>query len=94
MTNARDDFDQRRRYVGWALMLLGTIAAVSGARYVVGFEPLPVAASPDNILMFLDFNRYFGVWPGMIGIVSGVGFLVIGLLVLKGLVRPLPANEQ
>lgn len=73
------------------MLLFGAVVAAFGARDVVGFEPLPTVISPENILAFLDFRRYFGIWPGMLGIVAGVGFLVVGLLVLMGFgVRPLP----
>lgn len=97
MTNARDniDTDRRRRFVGRILLLLGTLAVVFGAHDVMSFEPLPAAVSLDTIHAFVDFKRYFGVWPGLMGVVSGVGFLVIGLLVLKGLVAvPSTATEE
>lgn len=75
-----------RRRVGSIMLLVGTVAAVLGARGIIRFEPLPAVVSPDNIAAFLDFDRYFGIVPDVIGIVAGLGFVVVGLLVLLGFV--------
>lgn len=95
MNRESDKHDASRQCIGWGMLLFGTIVAALGARDIVGFEPLPTVISPENILAFLDFRRYFGIWPGLLGVVGGVGFLMIGLLVLMGLgVRPLPPTTK
>ena len=95
MSPESEKHDMGRRYVGWAVLLFGTVVAAFGARDVVGFEPLPTVISPENILAFLDFRRYFGIWPGLLGMVTGVGFLVVGLLVLMGLgIKSVPGHEE
>src|SRR5690606_4282098 len=76
--------DVGRRCIGWVMLLFGTVVAAFGARNVVGFEPLPTLISPENILACLDFRRYLGIWPWVLGIGAGVGFLVVGLLLLVG----------
>lgn len=75
------------------MLLIGAVVTAFAVRDVVGFEPLPAVVTPDNIREFLDFRRYFGIWPGVAGIVGGVGFCVMGLLVSLGLgVGPLPTS--
>lgn len=78
--------ERNRRRVGSIMLLVGSVAAVLGARAIIGFEPLPAVVSPDNIAAFLDFDRYFGIVPGVVGVVAGLGFVVVGLLVLLGFV--------
>ncbi|HRP76648.1 MAG TPA: hypothetical protein PKZ27_13685 [Rhodocyclaceae bacterium] len=90
-----EEHEVGRRYVGCFMVLLGAVVAAFGARDFIGFEPLPAVVSPETILLFLDFRRYFGVWPGLLGILAGVGFLVIGLLVLMGYgAGPLSMNAR
>lgn len=76
------------------MLLIGAVVTAFAVRDVVGFEPLPTVVTPDNISEFLDFRRYFGVWPGVSGIVGGAGICVMGLLVSLGFgVKPFPTGE-
>lgn len=95
MHPGRNEHDIGQRRVGWLTLLLGAVATVFGARDIIGYEPLPAVMSPDNILAFLDAKRYFGVWPGVVAVMAGIGFLAVGLLVLMGfVVKPSTAGEE
>lgn len=95
MASTRSEHDVHRKYVAWLVLMFGAAVAAFGVRDIVGFEPLPAAVTADTILEFLDFRRYFGIWPGVAGAVGGTGLFVVGLLLLFGFgAGPLPPGEE
>lgn len=94
MDNGNSTHVKRQRFLGWYLLLIGALAAAIGAYDAFTVQPLPSEMSPANIHAFLDLRRQFGVLPGMLGVVSGVGLLAVGLALLMGVnLRPAQAAD-
>ena len=85
---------KRQRFVGWYLLPIEVLAAAIGAYDAFTVQPLPSEMSPANITAFLDLRRQFGVLPGMLGVVGGVGLGAVGLALLMGVnLRPAHAAD-